>query len=341
MSNKIQVDPLAFALMENKLLAVLVTVGDEIEDANKQFLTLSGRQKEHLSGLSMSEIFSVFGNEFESVNELLLASDKDIVYALLNRVGASPVMVRLSSSRYEVHGVIKRAIVMNDSDTVLASEDLKRQFMRKVSSDLRSPLSSLNGSLALIRSERLAKLPDSLKNVITIAVRNCNRLTLMINDILERERLESGKITVQRRKLDLAKTIEHAVKLVSGYSFDAGVTIASKCDPDSVFGDDERLTQVVAVLLRSAIIASPRDSQVDLVSKVSNDMCVVTFRHTMRDDSWSVSEADELEIDADFTSLSLDLCKEVMRLHDGDFRHLPKDGDKAGYLIELPLAKED
>lgn len=340
MTDRIETDPFATALLENKLLSVIVAVGEEVEFANETFLKLSGLSKRDLRERDLSKL--ILSSSGLSSSEVLSAADESIVSCILMHKDGIELPVEISATSFMVHGVLKRAIIVNDASKAGTYQDIKRSFISRVSSDLRSPLSSLNGSLALIRSERMAKLPDSLKNVVTIATRNCNRLTLMINDILERERLESGKIILQRRDLDLEEITSRAIKLTAGYADDAGVSVSKPLGKFIVFADEERLVQVVAVLLRHSILRAERGSNMILdMAKSEGNSKRAALKIGYQKKSASVSEThDLLDIDSDFTSLSLDVCREVVRLHDGVLRFEDSQGNGSLCVIELPIPQD-
>src|SRR6185436_1945117 len=143
-------------------------------------------------------------------------------------------------------------------------EKLKNEFISTVSHELRTPLTSIRGSLGLISGGVAGVLQPKAKSMIDIAQKNCERLVRLVNDILDIEKIESGKMTFSLKPLDLAPLIEQSIDANRAYAQSLGVTIRLENPMPGlkVVADSDRLNQVLTNLLSNAAKFSPRGETV-------------------------------------------------------------------------------
>ncbi len=134
-------------------------------------------------------------------------------------------------------------------------ERLKTEFISTVSHELRTPLTSIRGSLGLVTGGLVGEIPAEARAMIEIAHKNSERLVRLINDILDIEKIASGKMEFQLRPLELLPLIETALAANRSYATQYGVTfeLLETTRPDvQVQADPDRLTQVITNLLSNA-----------------------------------------------------------------------------------------
>ncbi|MES2385622.1 MAG: PAS domain S-box protein [Pseudomonadota bacterium] len=143
---------------------------------------------------------------------------------------------------------------------------LKSEFVSTVSHELRTPLTSIRGSLGLVSGGMAGKLPDPAMKLIDIAKNNCERLIRLINDILDIEKIESGKMQLELQPMALLPLLTQAVAANQGYGLANNVSLALHCeDPGlQVKVEADRLTQVVTNLLSNALKFSPAGGVVEV-----------------------------------------------------------------------------
>jgi PAS domain S-box-containing protein len=136
---------------------------------------------------------------------------------------------------------------------------IKNEFISTVSHELRTPLTSIRGSLGLIAAGVAGELPPKAANLVKIAHSNSERLVHLINDILDMEKIESGKMTFEPQILLLRPIIEQAISGAANYLADKKVRIVIIDDTRRarVAVDPARMHQVLANLLSNAIKFSP------------------------------------------------------------------------------------
>src|SRR5205823_4734298 len=116
-------------------------------------------------------------------------------------------------------------------------ERIKNEFISIASHELRTPLTSIRGSLGLVASGLLGPIPDRADHMVKMAITNSDRLIRLINDILDIERIESGRSTMEMRPTDLVDLIAHSVESMTAATEAADVAITTDVGPIIVDAD--------------------------------------------------------------------------------------------------------
>ena len=144
-------------------------------------------------------------------------------------------------------------------------ERIKDDFISVVSHELRTPLTSIRGSLGLLAGGAAGEMPEAARSLLDIAASNCERLVRLINDILDMEKIESGKMTFVPTPVDLVHLVEQAVLSNGAYAHGFGVEIRlAEGVPGRVLADPDKLHQVLTNLLSNAARHSPRGGTVEV-----------------------------------------------------------------------------
>jgi PAS domain S-box-containing protein len=230
-------------------------------------------------------------------------------------------------------------------------EQLKTGFVSTVSHELRTPLTSISGSLGLLAGGIAGALPAKAARLIDIAKLNCERLVRLINDILDLERAESGRLELRLAAQRLKPIVRQAIEANRAYAQTFGATIALAADSDdaSVLVDRDRLIQVLTNILSNAAKFSPRGAVVDVAIRTEFD----SVRVSVRDRGPGIAPEFQSRIFQRFaqadssdsrakggTGLGLSIAKTIMeRLGGGiGFQSLPGEG--ATFFITLPTRQE-
>ncbi len=148
---------------------------------------------------------------------------------------------------------------VRDITEVKAAERMKNEFISIVSHELRTPLTSVRGSLGLLEANAAGALPDGAYELVSIARSNTDRLIRLVNEILDLEKIEAGKLELQTQKLEARELIEATFAGMRGLAEQAGVEL--KIEPRAhghLLGDRDRLIQVLTNLVSNAVKFSPR-----------------------------------------------------------------------------------
>ena len=226
---------------------------------------------------------------------------------------------------------------------------LKNEFVSTVSHELRTPLTSISGSLGLLAGGVGGEMSEQANNLIDIARNNSERLVRLINDILDVEKIESGRMVFNMEPLDLLPLIEESLSDNAGYGAQFGVDfqLAQEAVAGKVIGDRDRLTQVVTNLLSNAAKFSPEGGTV----RVFVDRQDHLLRISVADSGPGIPEEDrgrifERFVQADSTDsrsrggtgLGLSICKAIAERHNGviDFETTTGDGSGTTFHLRLP-----
>ncbi len=182
----------------------------------------------------------------------------------LRRPGGETWVRVLTQPRRDASGTIIWDGLLLDSTEWKKADQAKRAFVSTVSHELRTPLTAIRGSLGLIAGGAMGALPERAKRLIDIANTNSIRLTRLINDILDIEKIESDGIDFAMEPLDLAGLIERSVDANRGFGIARGVEIDLEDLPQgcTVRVDADRFTQVMTNLLSNAMKFSPDGGRV-------------------------------------------------------------------------------
>jgi signal transduction histidine kinase len=145
-----------------------------------------------------------------------------------------------------------------------ALEHLKDEFIGTVSHELRSPLTSIRGALGLLANGALGEVNEKAANLLRIALTNSDRLARLINDILDLERIQSGREPIHFRSIQLEETVRQAIDGMIPVAEEAGVRLIAETTTVEIVADPDRLLQVLTNLLSNAIKFSESGSVVTI-----------------------------------------------------------------------------
>ncbi len=142
----------------------------------------------------------------------------------------------------------------------------KSEFLATMSHELRTPLTSIQGALGLILGGVAGQLPEKAAALIEIAHRNGDRLVRLINEILDIQKIEAGKMVFDLQRHDLAPLITQAVETNKAYAGTFGVKLVFQASVGSAdtLVDADRFAQVMANLLSNAAKFSPENGSVEI-----------------------------------------------------------------------------
>jgi signal transduction histidine kinase len=159
-------------------------------------------------------------------------------------------------------------------------ERLKDEFVSTVSHELRTPLTSISGSLGLLMGNAAGNLPRPMARLLSIAYTNCQRLVRLVNDILDIEKMEAGRLVFNFSRVEVRELVVQAIEANRGFAEGYGVRIRLEATraATEVRADPDRLAQVITNLLSNAIKFSPADNEVIVTVERSSDMVRLAVR---------------------------------------------------------------
>jgi signal transduction histidine kinase/DNA-binding response OmpR family regulator len=157
---------------------------------------------------------------------------------------------------------------------------LKSEFVAVVSHEVRTPITSIKGSLELLSDERFHKLPAPQRELLSICQANTERLISLINDILDFSKLESSKLSLNIEPIDVDKVLAEAVENIRSLAAQKEVTIDLTVDASAgqIEADPMRVGQVATNLLGNAIKFSPEKSRIEVFASGDPEKITVSVK---------------------------------------------------------------
>lgn len=183
-----------------------------------------------------------------------------VVFVMYFIIDCSFVFLKLYRKNLEQLETLRR-----EHERTRAAYLVKSQFVSTVSHELRTPLTLIKGSLDLVNTGALGEVPDQMQSVIKLAAQNSNRLSCIIDDILDIQKIEAGEMTFRREILNVQTFVTDAVNSGQGFADSSGVSLIEENgqdDPLFIEGDDSRLMQVMQNMISNAIKFSQEGSKV-------------------------------------------------------------------------------
>jgi len=226
---------------------------------------------------------------------------------------------------------------------------MKSEFISVVSHELRTPLTAIRGSLGLMATAMAGSLPEKASQLVQIGYRNCERLIVLVNDILDMEKLAANRMVFEPRTSDLIALVRLSLEANAPYAQKFGVTFRFTAADESigVFLDQDRLGQILANLLSNAAKFSPKSGCVDVTVRRKGDRA----RVEVQDRGPGIPEEFKPRIFGRFmqadssvtrskggTGLGLHITRELVERMGGWIGFESTVGLGATFWIEFPLA---
>jgi PAS domain S-box-containing protein len=223
-------------------------------------------------------------------------------------------------------------------------ERMKQDFVSTVSHELRTPLTSIRGSLGLLASGVMGELSDEARQMVAVAERNSVRLIALINDILDFEKLENGKMEMDIRPMPLMRMLERSIETVSASAMQEGIDIELHCPRTVVLGDEARLIQVTTNLLSNAVKYSNRGDTVLVSASVVDGSVEVrvqdhgrgipaSMQHRLFQRFEQIDSSDARTKPG--TGLGLAICRAIIEQHGGQIGVESREGEGSTFWFRV------
>ena len=260
-----------------------------------------------------------------------------------NQLGAEPGSDSDDARPGKAVGVV---VAFADTTERRALDRMKDEFISTVSHELRTPLTSLRAALGLITGGALAERPEKLRQMLNIATGNTDRLIRLVNDILELERIGSGKAELHYTMCSADDLFRRAAGLQQTGAAKAQLRITFNSQGANVWADPDRVLQTLTNLISNAIKFSPPGTEIHLrARRLDADEAEIQ----VRDQGRGIPE-DKLEsiferfhqVDASDsramggTGLGLAICRSIVNQHGGRIWATSTPGKGSIFHFTLP-----
>lgn len=240
--------------------------------------------------------------------------------------------------------------VVQDVSDQKKVERLKEDFVNMVSHDLRSPLTAILGSMTLLSAGAKGPISDKLHGDVDIAKRNIERLIVFVNDLLDFQKLNAGKMEIDLKEARVADIVTEAVELVERLADEKGLEIDTACGDWVVNADHARIVQVITNFLGNAIKFSPEGSTITVDTERTQDAIEIRVTDSgpgvpeqYRDSIFEPFEQVPGAKTREGTGFGLAVCKLVADAHGARIGVRPSaiqsQGSGSTFWIALPLGR--
>jgi len=330
-------------------IAIATLAENRFIDINPSFLEMSGYSQAEIMEKSANNLnMWVNPQIYEDSLKILLQNDclHNQECQLRTKQGEIKTVL-LSMELIELDGITCTLNMIND---ITERKRLEDEFISLVSHELRTPMNSIIGALDLLSTQQLGILTEKGKSIINIAINNTERLIRLVNDILDLERIKSGKITMHPSKCNAAELLIQAAQTMQSMAYTAQITLSVEPISIEIVVDSDRILQALTNLLSNAIKFSKVGQTVYLRSKIVSENLQIEVQDQGRGiplDKLQLIFERFQQVDASDsrsksgTGLGLPICRNIIEQHYGRIWVESIFGEGSTFYIHLPLTNRE
>lgn len=335
---------------ENYTRTVLDNIKDAIVTINDDFVIESCNPAvEAIWGYTVAETIGkkldiLVDQEFNNEDKKVCLSKKEF-FGITKNGEKFPIEIDVSEINFE--NVQSTLLVIRDITERKKIDKMKNEFVSTVSHELRTPLTSIKGSLGLVQSGAFGALPEKVNELLSIASNNCSRLTNLINDILDLEKIKAGKYEFKYEELEMNDIIEQSIVLNQAYADQFGMKIAKGLLTEESFikADKNRILQVISNLISNAVKFSNLGGEVKVTLEKVNNKIKISFidkgigipdesKHKIFNSFSQVDSSDSRSKGG--TGLGLSICKLLIEKMGGEIGFDSVAGKGSTFFFIMP-----
>lgn len=340
------------SLLDNvQLIVVGLDIGGNVNYVNPFFLKLTGYTNPEVLGENWFKNFLTSSNKpsIQVVSSEVLAHNYHPYYqnSILLKSGDERFIAWNNTILQDSEGTIIGTISIGEDITERKKiDEIKDEFIGIVSHELRTPLTAIQMSLGLIQTGIYDKKPEKARRMIEIALLDTHRLVNLVNDILDLERIDSGRVVLEKTVCKAADLMQQAIERIQAIATQEQITLTFTPTDVEVWAAPDTIIQTLTNLLGNAIKFSPAQSTIHLSAEIQTDF--VLFQVC---DRGRGIPADQLElifgrfqqVDASDsrekggTGLGLSICQSIIERHGGKIWAESSLGEGSTFFFTLPL----
>jgi len=314
-----------------------------------------GTPGEQLLGRDFTVLFSVFGEQGKdeavaAMEALLSASASDVhkPYKMILEIDNRVIHAHLSPVRTQRDDFLGVVTILRDVTKEVEADRAKSEFVSNVSHELRTPMTAIKGYTDLLYAGAVGPINDDQQRFLGIIRNNADRLTALINDLLDISRVETGRVRFEPRPVQIGDVIADVVNAlaVPAEAKQQTLTYEVVGGLPEIMGDRDRLNQVITNLVANAIHYTPEGGEIEVRSYPVEGAVRVDVRDTgigiAPDDLGHIFERfyradDPLVQEAAGTGLGLSIVKMFVEMHGGRVWVESEVGKGSTFTIILPV----
>ncbi|MEJ5229666.1 MAG: ATP-binding protein [Pseudothermotoga sp.] len=246
----------------------------------------------------------------------------------------------------------KRVVILfHDMTKEYELNEMRREFVSNVSHELRTPLTSIHGYAETLLSDPDMD-PETRNRFLTVIENESARMSRLINDLLDLERLESGEARFDFQEVDLCATAKYIITIVEPLSNDYGVKVEYDCENISIIGDQDRLVQMLLNLVDNAIkytsLKESGEKKVKISMSRSDPHAIIKVIDTgpgMPEDAlkrifdrfYRVDKGRSRKMGG--SGLGLSIVKTIVERHNGEISVESELGVGTTFTVKLPIRR--
>jgi two-component system, OmpR family, sensor histidine kinase VicK len=324
---------------------------------NKTAAMMLGYSSEQLTGLDVHELIHhshADGSPCTKTTNLIFQSMRRHEQIRMHdevfwRKDGTAIPVEYSASPLMENGQVSGMVVaFQDVSERRRLERMKDEFISTVSHELRTPLTSLRASLGLLSSGSFDARPDKQRQMVDMAIGNCDRLVRLVNGILDFNRMEKGQLPFNRQPIDALSLLRRAAQSSQAAATKAHISFRVEAPDVTVLADEQRTLQVLNELVSNAIKFSPPETLIRLVAHPAgpHEICfhvqdqgrgIPVEKLDRIFDRFQQGDASDTR-DLGGTGLGLALCRSIVEQHGGRISAQSQPGKGSRLMFTLPAA---
>jgi PAS domain S-box-containing protein len=337
------------SMIENMPVGLItLTESSAIDGINPRVEELFHLDADHLIGKQLDPLFENPAGADKSILQTLLSTGEGSKseYVALKDDGTT-FYSELSINTFETFEGKRYLLSIQDVTERHELERLKQEFYAMIAHDLRTPLMSAQLSIGVINDGILGEVNPKIRTSLERAETGIKRLTTLINDFLDFEKLQSGKFDLNCKQMLLSSLIDRSVSEVKGLLDKYGLQIETP-DMDAItYADEDRLIQVMINFLSNAIKFSPEKSTIRidaemidkeiLVSVIDQGPGIPPQLQEKLFKSFSMLKNQSSNVKIKGTGLGLAICKMIVEQHGGSIGVNSKEGEGSTFWFKIPI----
>lgn len=352
--------------LQNELGIVFNSVGDAlvvmdnnliIRKVNPAFLDLTLKKKEEVEGKPCRDVLKCMNEKGKDLCATECSSKKTVSkgtksndrFVIQNSEGEMITIASINSplrnSEGKIIGLVK---AMRDISKDVEMDRMKNEFIAKVSHQLGTPLTSIEGYINLILDGDTGEINELQREFLGVVSQSTEKLKNLINDLLDAEKIESGKIWFLFKKISLSDLANNAVRTMEQEAKKKGLSLISQIKEGiEIYGDSDRMTQVLTNLISNAIKFT-KQGEVTVKLRLING----NSETIIQDTGIGISMSDQKKLFTNFfraddaytrfaggTGFGLSIAKEIVKSHGGKIKVKSKLNKGSEFRVIIPLGK--